>query len=76
MEYLGDSSVLFAKEIFWFSEKPSSSSYKMFREFELWAVEKGAREIFMESLEYTPQVESLYERKGYIKSSSIFRKKL
>lgn len=76
VQYLGDSSITFAKEIFWYSEKPSSNSYKMFREFEQWAEEQGASEIFMESLGHSPQLDSIYERKGYTKGSTVFRKKL
>lgn len=74
--YLLDPSILIAKEIFWFSETPSKNSYRMFREFEAWAQEKGAKEIHMESLSNSLRVGDLFERKGYSNVSTIFRKEL
>lgn len=74
--YLGDPSVLLAKEIFWYSRKPSKSSVKFFLEFENWAKQMGAQEIFIESLVNTEKVDSFFISKGYSKGATIYRKEL
>ncbi len=72
-------SVRVASEVAWYIHpdyRKGRDGLALFKEFEKWAEEKGAKAIFMYSHGMYPGVSRLYERRGYVGQDTTFAKVL
>jgi len=64
-----------AKELFIYSDKPSTQAVRLIKKFENWAKEKGAVRIVLESTSFSPESFTKYlDRVGYLQAGTVFTK--
>ena len=64
-----------AKELFIYSDKPSTQTVRLIKKFENWAKEKGAVRIVLESTSFSPESFTKYlNRVGYLQAGTVFTK--
>lgn len=70
---LYNQSYLIARDIFWYSEKPTKNGLKVLQEFEQWAKDKGANAVMKETNSNSPEsVPRVYQRLGYKREGEVF----
>lgn len=70
-----NSEVIYAREIFWYSEKGCPNGLKVFKQFQEWAESYDIKGIIMSITDKTPfRIADLYESEGYTMRGADFIK--
>lgn len=68
-------SIISAKELFIYSDNPSTKTVRLLKKFEDWARSKGATRMILESTYASPDSFTKYvTKKGYLKAGTVYTK--